>query len=318
MRFSTSGKVRRIDLTLAAAVITALRDEWAGLTFGPGGAVMNPLTDEPFRDLVLADGRHRTPGARYELITRTPVFEPDPEQLRDLNAEMLDGKDIGAADIDWQAYGARSRAISVQTGMTESTTAFTLIADDARHLAVSVTDPAGVWSVEVDLIHGQLPRVELAGRHDATAMIAAEGAPGCLARLLGGIATGTASIDLAALEQRGKGTLAQASGQFNRFRGTGSVDLKTSARAWDVKAGATVRGRGLGRPLLWFFGSRARRAFDEAAASFWDRLPQTMNETEAGLRELADLARSEGGLDRVVRHTLWEDGYADRVMPLRA
>jgi len=82
-----------------------------------------------------------------------------------------------------------------------------------------------------------------------------------------------------------------------------------------VKAGATVRARGLGRPLLWFLGSRTRRAFNEAAASFWDRLPLRMGEIEVGLRELGALARSEGGIDHVVHHTLWEDGYADRVLP---
>ncbi|MBC9226854.1 hypothetical protein GL325_10990 [Aeromicrobium sp. 636] len=317
MRFSTSGTVRRIDLTLVSTVVNTLRDEWAGLTFGPDGALLNPITGEPFRDLVLADGRHRTPGARYELITRTPVLEADPEKLRVLNAEMLDGKDINA-DIDWETYAARIGAISVQTGTTESTTSVTLIADDSRHLAFSVADPAGVWSLEVDVVHGKLPRVDVTGRHDATAMIAAEGAPGCLARLFGGIATGTASIDLATLEQRGRTTLAEASGRFNRFRGDGSVDLKTSARAWDVTAGATVRARGLGRPLLWFFGSRVRRAFAEAAADFWDRVPLRMDEIETALRELADLAQSEGGVDRVVHHTLWEDGYADRVMPTPA
>nr|MCW2728244.1 hypothetical protein [Aeromicrobium sp.] len=96
MRFTTSGSLRRIDVSLVADVIGPLREEWAALRFGADGAVVNPVTGDPVPVLRLVEGRHRSPGARYEVVTRTPVVEADPERLRALQEELIVG-----VDVDW-------------------------------------------------------------------------------------------------------------------------------------------------------------------------------------------------------------------------
>ena len=285
MRLATSGSVRRVDITLLVGAIEALRAEWAALRFGADGALMNPVTGAPHPDLRLVEGRHRVPGARYELVTRTPVLEPDPAGQRE----------------------------AIQTGVTETTSTAVLRTDDSRRLAVTIGDATQLWSVDVDMVHARLPRFDVAGRFDATAMIAAEGVPGCLSRLLGGVATGMATVDLSAIERRGRTKLVDASGRFNRFRGNGSVNVKTSARTWDVTARAAVRGKGLGRLVMLFAGGRLRAAFDEATATFWDDAATAMDEAARDLARIGDLVATEGGVSTVIHRLIWEEGYGDRL-----
>ncbi|MCL3817062.1 hypothetical protein [Aeromicrobium wangtongii] len=288
MRFSTSGSLRRIDVSLLASAIEALRDEWAALRFGTDGVLVNPVTGAPYPDLRLVEGRHRAPGARYEVVTRTPALEPNP-------------------------VNDQRGAISVPTGVTETTSTVVLRTDDSRHLAVTIGDARELWTVDVDMTHARLPRFDVAGRFDATAMIAAEGVPGCLSRLLGGVADGTATVDLAAIERRRRSTLAQASGRFNRFRGSGSVSVKTSARTWEVSARATVRGKGLARLVMPFVAGRLRRAFDDEAATFWDDTARRVDDAARELARIEDLVATEGGVGTVIHRLMWEEGYGDRL-----
>ncbi|MCD9199304.1 hypothetical protein [Aeromicrobium wangtongii] len=308
MRFSTSGSLRRIDVSLLASAIEALRGEWAALRFDAAGALLNPISGAAIGDVRLVEGRHRSPGARYDITIRTPVLEPDPAQLRALDAEHL-----GREDTDWDTCFDRRQAISVQTGETETTASVVLRADDSRVLAASVTDASQLWSVDVDLVHGRLPRIEATGRLDATAMIAAEQVPGCLARLLGGVATGTATVDLAAIERRGRNTLVEGSGQFNRFRADGAARVTTSARSWDVGAKIRLRGKGIGRLVLRIFGGRLRREFDASMTTGWATAATAMDGIERQLGAVRTFIDQEGGLADVVHRTLWEDGYGDHL-----
>ncbi|MRJ75723.1 hypothetical protein GEV29_04180 [Aeromicrobium sp. SMF47] len=309
MQFTTTGSVPRLDLTLMIEVIETLRAEWAALQFAPDGNVINPLTSQPVDTLRLAEGRHRASGARYEIVTRTPVMAVDPEQQSALQAELLT-----ATDIDWDEYGRRLTEITVPTGeISESRTTFTLRHDDARTLAVTVADPSGLWSVDVDIVHGRLPRVQLAGRLDATKMLMAEGTPTFLARRLGGTGTGTATIDLGTIERAGGGTLAEGSGRLNRFSADGSATVRTTARSWDVEGQAELTGTGLGRLVLRFMRRRIQTAADAAVAQWWDGVPSTVVGAQTAIREAERLIEQEGGLARVVHHTLWEEGYADRM-----
>lgn len=306
MRFSTSGSLRRIDISLLIAVVGPLRTEWAGLRFDPSGALVNALSGEPMPDFRLIEGAHRKVGARYEVVGRTPVMEPDPARLRALDAELL-----GVPDTDWDEYYRRRESISVQTGVTETTTTFTLRADDARTLAVTVTDPDELWAVEIDITHGRLPRIEVSGRLDVTEMLAHE-MPGCLSRILGGTASGAATIDLGALEAR-RGALADGSGGFNRFRGEGGVTVKTSARSWSVKAKGRLRARGLGRPVLLFGGRRLRRAVNEAVEDFWRDAPTSVDTLERTLRHARPVVEAEGGVAAMLHQALWDPAYAERM-----
>ncbi len=308
MRFSTTGSVRRIDLRTVGSAIHALSQEWASLRFGADGRALNPETGQPVDSLRLVEGTHRSPGARYELVTVTDVLEPDPEQLRALDQEMPAGP-----DRDWAEYHARRSAISVRTGTTETRWDATLDADDARRLALTLHGPDDVWTVELALVHGRLPRLELSADSDVTSLLASDGLPRWLAGLVGGPAHGTGFLDLALLDQRGRATVAEASGAFNRFRAEGTATVTTSARTWDVTARTRLRARGLGRPLLLYFRRRLRRELTETAAQAWAQADQHVAELDRQLTAMRRLAETEGGMGRVVHRTLWEPGYADLV-----
>ncbi|MET0447038.1 MAG: hypothetical protein ABW004_01475, partial [Aeromicrobium sp.] len=207
MRFTTAGSFPRFDHSLLVEALPPLREEWAALRFGRDGAALNPLSGEPNDTLRLVEGRHRSPGARYEVMTRTPVTRLDPERERALQAELVSGQ-----EIDYAEYGRRAAELSEPTGeVTESVNRFTLRSDDSRALAVTVADPSELWSVDVDIVHGRIPRIVVEGRADATAMMVAEDVPRWLARRIGVAAAGTETIDLATFDQRAGGTLAEGS-----------------------------------------------------------------------------------------------------------
>jgi len=308
MRFSTSGSVRRIDLGTVAEVVRALTDEWAALRFDRDGRPINPVTDEAVDQVRLVGGTHRSPGARYEIVSVSNVVEADPEQLQALDAEMLTGM-----DVDWAEYDRRRAAISTVTGTQESRDTVVLHEDDSRRLVLELLDPNELWTATLAVVHGPLPRLELSGGQDVTRAIAAEGLPRPLARLFGGLASGSGFVDLALLDRRGSTTVAEASGAFNRFRGDARVDVKTSARSWRVSVKASVKARGIGRPMLLFLRSRLKKAFDRGAASVWAQADAQVADLERQLVAFRRLAETEGGIDRVMHRSLWEPGYADRI-----
>ncbi|WP_166355623.1 hypothetical protein [Phytoactinopolyspora limicola] len=77
MRLQTTGNVQRLDLAGVLDLIPALVNEWADLRFDESGAVVHPDTREPQPQLTLREGRHRTPGTRYDL--RFPTVRPTPD-----------------------------------------------------------------------------------------------------------------------------------------------------------------------------------------------------------------------------------------------
>ncbi len=284
MRFSTSGSLRRIDISLLAEALAALRKEWSALRFDATGHVVNPLTGASLDTLRLLEGRHRAVGARYEIVTRTP-------------------------ETTWDATAQDF----VPTGTINETSTFLVIrGDDARTLSVSVHDLEAQWSVDVDVVHDRLPRIELSGAADVTEMMKGEVGAGCLSWLVGGTASGRATIDLGVVERR-SGTLADGSGRYNRFRANGAVTISTSAREWDVDAKARVKTKGLARLAALIFRGRITTAADEAIARFWRDAPAAVDEADRELHQARQLVADEGGVDQVVHRMLWEEGYADRL-----
>jgi len=305
MRLATSGSIPRLDISLPVAALVPLREEWAALRFGADGRAINPVSGEPTDAIRLVEGRHRSPGARYETVIRTPRMSADPDQVRALEAELLD-----RPDIDWTEYHRRRAELSTPTGeVDESISGFTVRSDDARALAVTFADPKDRWSVDVDVEHGRIPRVLLTARADATSLIQDEGAPRWLARRVGGTATGTATIDLSTIERRGGGTLAEGSGRVKLLRGEGAATVTPSVSAWDVDASVDLHGKGLGRLALRLLGKRLRRSFDEGAAAYWSSIPGTVASGRAFLVQVQQVVDGEGGLATVLHRTFWESGY---------
>ncbi len=302
MRLTTSGSIPRFDHSLFVEALVPLREEWAALRFDAAGHVVNPVTGRSSDALQLVEGRHRVAGARYETVVRTPVTAADPERKQALDAEML-----GTPDVDWTEYGRRLHEISAPTGeIDESIGRFTLRGDDARTLAITLADPTELWSVDIDLLHGRIPRVEVVGRADATAMMVAGDAPRWLARRVGGDASGSATIDLATFERRDTGTFADGEGRLKLVRGAATATVTPTLASWDVAASADVTGKGLGRLALRLFRSRIQRSFDTAAATYWSGLPDTVASLREYLRQLQAVVDGEGGLDALIHLALWE------------
>lgn len=308
MRLKTSGSVRRIDIASVQRLIPPLIEEWARLTFDAGGAVVNPITGASNPALALVEGRHRQIGSRYAVTIETPRLEL-PEHLRpSFDREELELVRSGASDEAWRVHHERRSEASVPVGVDRTTVSVTIRADDARRLAVTIADEEGRYSVDVEIRHGQLPHVELAGRVDLTAMIRKAGAPGCLAGFLGGMAHANATVDLATLAANG-GTLLDATGRMNRFDGAASSRVETTARQWRVDGVVTVRGQGLGRIVLLVAGRRARRQAADALEWFWQTSDQWIGDVEDELRTLASEIDRAGGPEEFAHRALWDPEF---------
>ena len=312
MRFSTSGSLRRLDISLLVDAVGPLRGEWAALRFDADGNVVNPVSGAPLDTFRLLEGRHRAQGARYELITRVPETRADPALARALDAETFGVK---SADIDWDDHARRRAEIETPTGEMIETSVFMVVrSDDHSRLAVTFHDLAAHWAVDVDVVHGRLPRLELSGALDATALMRAEGVPRWLGWIVGGTASGTATVDLAALEAR-KQTLAEGAGRFNRFRGGGSVTLRTSARSWDVDAKAHMKSKGLGRLAVLFLRGKITTAVDDGLDTFWRDAATAIDAVARDLPKMPALVAAEGGMEAVVHRAVWDPGYLDELGP---
>ena len=289
MRLSTSGSIPRFDHSLLVEALVPLREEWAALRFDSAGLVVNPVTGGSLDTLRLVEGRHRSPGARYEIVTRTPAIHADPQ---------------------------RPEEIGTPTGeVVETVNQFTLRSDDARTLAVTLADRTGLWTVDVDVVHGRIPRIDLTARADATAMLVEGGAPRWLARRVGGDATGRATIDLATFEHRTTSTFFDGEGRLRLVRAAGSATVTPTPAAWDVVASADLTGTGLGRLALRLFGQRIRRSFDTSAAAYWSGLPESIGPTQTMLGQLRTVVDGEGGVGPLLHLALWDPAQLE---PLEA
>ncbi|MFC5676576.1 hypothetical protein [Aeromicrobium endophyticum] len=289
MRLTTSGSIPRFDHSLLVEALVPLREEWAALRFDSAGLVVNPVTGTSVDTLRLVEGRHRSPGARYEIVTRTPAIHSDPQRPDD---------------------------IGTPTGeVVETVSQLTLRSDDARALAVTLADRTGLWTIDVDVVHGRIPRVDLTAQADATAMLIEGGAPRWLARRVGGDATGNATIDLATFEHRTTSTFFDGEGRLRLVHATGSATVTPTPAAWDVVASADLGGKGLGRLALRLFGTRIQRSFDTSAAAYWRGLPETVGPTQTLLSQLRTVVDGEGGVAPLLHLALWDPAQLE---PLEA
>jgi hypothetical protein len=269
VRFRSSGDVRRIDVEPVLELVRPLREEWTRLRFDASGRVVNALSGEAEQTLVLIEGRHRQPAARYRVTV--------PEQ-------------------------------SVLAASGDESCLITLHHDDEHRLAFTVSQEHERWSVDVDLHHGSRPRAVLVGRLDLRAVLEADGTPGCLARLVAGLAGGTVTVDLGALEGPSS-PLVVAEGHANRFHADGRIDVGASGRRWRVDGQAAVGGRGLGRLVVLLVRRRVRRGVDRRIERFWAGADGWISQLERDVSQLRSSVAQEGGPEAFVHRALWDPTF---------
>jgi hypothetical protein len=307
VRFITSGDLRRVDLSPFVELLPALRDEWAGLKFDSGGQVLNALSGEPVTSFALVEGRHRQPGAQYRATVTTPKYDL-PDSRRDEFEEESRKLSQGTADqAAWNDHFARRRQASVRVGTEVQLLTARLREDNSRRLWFSVSDQQERWTVDVDLEHGRLPRIGISGTLDLTAQLKADGAPGCLSSLLGGIGQGAGTVDLGATERDGRAV--EVEGSANRFRGSLHVDVRTSASEWAIDGQGVLGARGMARPILWFAGRRIRRSIEKSLSDFWSESESKVNDLDRGIQRLQAAIAEEGGAAPFVRRALWDENF---------
>lgn len=266
MRFRSAVDVRRIDVEPVLELLSPLRDEWTRLRFDASGRVVNALNGEAQQTLVLSEGRHRQPAARYRVTV--------PER-----------------------YGRAAAG--------DDSCLVTLHHDDEHRLTFTVSQEHERWSVDVDLHHGSRPRVVLVGRLDLRAVLEADGTPRGLAGLVTGPTGVTVTVDLGALEGPSS-PLVIADGHANRFHADGRIDVGASGRRWRVDGEAGVRGRGLGRLVLLLARRRVRRGVERGVESFRGRADEWISEVERDVEQLRSSVEREGGPEAFVHRTLWD------------
>jgi hypothetical protein len=314
VRFESSGDLRRLDLTSVVGLLPALRDEWAGLQFDRDGRLLNPLTGDTAAALTLVGGRHRQPGATYRITVTSPKLELPQGRRAEFEAEARELTRHRAQAEQWKEHAARRREASVQVRTQQEHFAASVREDNAHRLAFSVSDEPTTWTVDVDVEHGRLPKVDLDGQIDLTAVIQADGTPGCLAGLLGGTGRGAAVLELGALERGGQ--VVRANGRANRFRGSAKVDMQASATTWTVAGTGSLRARGLGRLVLWLAGRRIRGSIDRSVAELWTKGETRTIEMEQQLSRLRDAIETDGGSAPFVHRAIWDKGFDFRLGPL--
>lgn len=182
-----------------------------------------------------------------------------------------------------------------------------LAEDTPSRLAGTVASAARAWSVDVVVDRRRLPRVEARGRVDLTALWRSEDMPGCLAMLFGGKGSGTAVVDLGALERGGR--LVDGDGRANRFAGDVRIEVRSSVARWSIDGRGSLRGRGLARPVLWFTRGKIRRSVELDLAERWASSAQAMADLAAQLRQLQVDVAAEGGPGPFVHRALWDDTF---------
>jgi hypothetical protein len=101
VKVTTSGVLRRIDLTPAIDLFPALFHQWDDLQFDDTGHVVDARTGSAISQLVLVEGRHRQPGARYQLTKGEPVFATlTHDDQRRIVATISDKRGRWTADVE--------------------------------------------------------------------------------------------------------------------------------------------------------------------------------------------------------------------------
>lgn len=307
MKFTTSGQLRRLDLSPIVDLLPALLEEWGGLQFDRDGQVLNPLTGESLASFALVDGRHRQPGARYRATITTPKYDLPEDRRAEFEEESRKLSQRSAKQDAWNDHFARRREASVQVGTGEQVLTLTLRDDNSRRLAFGVSGETEHWTVDLGLERGRLPSVQVSGSLDLTAILRADGNLGCVSGILGGTGAGTATVDLATMER--DGSFLVADGRANRFRGALGFDVRTSATTWSIEGTFVLRARGLARPILWFAGRRIRRSIEESVAEFWTDSESHVAELDGEIQRLRAAIVEEGGSAPFVRRSLWDDEF---------
>lgn len=309
MKIRTAGELRRVDLGSIVALLPALREEWAELTFSPGGPVINPVTGTAASSIALLDGRHRQPGALYRVRVTAPTLDLPENRRAEFEKESRKLSRRNAKREAWDDHFTRRRQALVQVGVKERHLAARLREDTGRTLAFSLTDENEHWTIDIDIVmeHGSLPRVLLSGRADLRALLRAEGTPGCIAGFFGGAGTGTGTFGLAALERRGR--MIEAEVRAHRVRGSGRVDVRTSTTTWAVDGEGVLRARGLARPIMWFAGRHFRDRIEATLAEFWAGSDSRMADVGSQMVRLRTAMAMEGGPAPFVHRVLWDESF---------
>lgn len=289
MRIQTAGDLRRVDVAPLLGLLPALRDEWRDLHFDVSGCAIDPLVGDPTTSLTLLGGRHRQRGARYQIAVATPAAGPSER------------------DSSSRSWRSTSGSASAETARARHRLVATLRDDDARQLAFSLSDETEHWIVDVVIRHAYLPSVEVSGRVDLTALLRANGTPGCLGALFGGKGGGNGVLDLGAIERGGAAI--EAEGRANRFQARVGLEVRPSATSWAVIGAGTLRARGLGRPVLWFAGPRLRRHIGHLLAEFWESAGSRMSDLEHEMARLQAAIDDEGGPRPFIQRALWDDDF---------
>ena len=307
MRFTTSGDLRRVDLSPFVELLPALREEWAGLKFDRDGQVLNALSGEPVTSFALVEGRHRQPGAQYRATVMTPKYDLPDSRRAEFEEELRNLSRRNADQEAWDDHVARRSQASVRVGTEVQLLTARLREDSSRRLRFSLSGQQERWTVDVDLESGRLPRIRISATLDLTAQLEDDGVPGCLSSFLGGIGKGAGTVDLATTERDGRAV--EMEGRANRFRGSLQVDVRTSASKWAIDGRGTLGARGMARPILWFAGRRIRRSIEKSLADFWLESEAKMNDLDRGIRRLRAAIAEEGGAAPLVRRSLWDENY---------
>jgi hypothetical protein len=299
VRFRTSGELRRIDVWPMLDLLQALRDEWADLRFDDRGRLVNPLTGDTVGAIALMSGRHRRVGSVYRVEVAAPNLAPARAHRAEPRREGR-GRGPRHAGRDWWSARSRRRPeAGVRAGVEEVRCTATIRGDHARRLAFRVEDENARWTLDIDVEHARPPRAEVSGQIDLTAVLEAEGTPGCLAGLLGGTGEGCAVLDTGPLEHGGR--LLEVGGRANRFRGDARLDVRSSATRWAVAGDGVLRARGLGRLLLRFCGRRIRRSIERGLADLGDSSAAWTGDLERDVAALRAAVETEGAPAPFVR-----------------
>lgn len=309
MELSTAGELGRVDLGPIVALLPALRDEWAELTFSSDGSLINPLTGATSSSIALLDGRHRQAGARYRVTVTTPTFGLPESRRAEFGEDSRRLSRRNAEREAWDDHFARRRQALVQVGVEARHLAARLREDTARTLAFSLTDEDEHWTVEMTIVmeDGTLPCVLLSGRADLRALLRAEGTPGCFAGFLGGAATGTGTFDLAVLERGGR--MIEVEGRARRVRGGARFDVRTSTTTWAVDGKGRLRARGLARPVMWFAGRHVRDRIEATLADLWAGSESRTTGVSSQMVRLHAALAEEGGPAPFVHRVLWDESF---------
>ena len=307
MRLNARAELQRVDLGPLSDLLPALREEWAALAFDASGRLLNPLTGEVDHTVQLTSGRHRQVGAVYRIKLTSPRLDlPDHREV-EFAREARRLTRSGAKQEQWDDHFLRRREASVRVGVDEQLLSVTLEEDSSRRLAGSVSEEGAPWAVRLELDDRRWPTVHLDGEVDLTAVMREEGAPGCVAASFGGIAQMTARLDSGCLD--GGGRVLEVEGQARRFRGRLHLDLDITSELMVADGAAVLRGRGLGRLVLWFVGGSLRKGGDRSLKAFFGTAAEKARDLQEQMLRLRARVLREGGEAEFVRRFLWDESF---------